>query len=192
MEAWHIAGELPALPLLRALADLARRARIDLPGASDVGPLPVGSIHVALPAGEERAPSQMGQDARPGHGPTRPPGRVRALVPVGPGRASSGRPETARLIGQRLSVDGIASGVERYGLSPRELEVLQVLIEGRTNREIAEQLFISDRTVGVHVRRILSKMGVSWRGQAAAIAIRSGIGPSPEEGASEHVGGKPR
>ncbi|CAN5843203.1 helix-turn-helix transcriptional regulator [soil metagenome] len=192
MEAWHIAGELPALPLLRALADLARRARIDLPGASDVGPLPVGSIHVSLPAGEERAPSQMGQDARPGHGPTRPPGRVRALVPVGPGRASSGRPETARLIGQRLSVDGIASGVERYGLSPRELEVLQVLIEGRTNREIAEQLFISDRTVGVHVRRILSKMGVSWRGQAAAIAIRSGIGPSPEAGASEPVGGKPR
>jgi DNA-binding CsgD family transcriptional regulator len=52
------------------------------------------------------------------------------------------------------------------GLTPREIEVLALLSEGRTNRQIAGALFISERTVGVHVSRILHKLGVPNRGAA--------------------------
>jgi DNA-binding NarL/FixJ family response regulator len=62
-------------------------------------------------------------------------------------------------------------------LSPRESSVLVVLTEGHTNREIAERLFISERTVAVHVRRILQKMGVKGRVEAAGVAIRLGLVP---------------
>ena len=55
-----------------------------------------------------------------------------------------------------------------YGLTPRELEVLAHLAAGRTNRQIAETLYISPRTAGVHVSRILAKLGASTRGEAAA------------------------
>ncbi|GAA4615796.1 LuxR family transcriptional regulator [Actinoallomurus liliacearum] len=53
------------------------------------------------------------------------------------------------------------------GLTAREVEVLALLSSGRTNRQIAETLFISERTVGVHVSRILHKLGVPNRGAAA-------------------------
>jgi DNA-binding CsgD family transcriptional regulator len=56
------------------------------------------------------------------------------------------------------------------GLTPRELEVLRLLVEGRSNREIAEQLFISGKTASVHVTRILAKLNVHSRQDAAARA----------------------
>jgi DNA-binding CsgD family transcriptional regulator/tetratricopeptide (TPR) repeat protein len=62
-----------------------------------------------------------------------------------------------------------------FGLSPRESEVLGVLTEGRTNREIAERLFISERTVAVHVGKILAKLGVAGRVEAATVALRLGL-----------------
>ena len=62
-----------------------------------------------------------------------------------------------------------------FGLSPREHEVLGLIAEGRTNREIGERLFISQKTVGVHVGNILAKLDVSGRVEAAAVAIRLGL-----------------
>ncbi|MCW2634829.1 MAG: hypothetical protein JWQ99_1196 [Blastococcus sp.] len=59
-----------------------------------------------------------------------------------------------------------------YGLTDREYEVLALLGTGATNREIARKLFISDRTVGVHVSRVLHKLQVTNRAQAAAVAAR--------------------
>jgi DNA-binding CsgD family transcriptional regulator len=59
-----------------------------------------------------------------------------------------------------------------YGLTAREREVLALIADGRTNREIADALFISENTAGVHVSRILAKLNVSRRTEAAAIAIR--------------------
>jgi DNA-binding CsgD family transcriptional regulator len=67
------------------------------------------------------------------------------------------------------------AGAEELGLTPRELEVLERLALGETNRQIAEALFISARTAGVHVSRILSKLGASNRSEAAAIAHRLGL-----------------
>jgi DNA-binding CsgD family transcriptional regulator/tetratricopeptide (TPR) repeat protein len=61
------------------------------------------------------------------------------------------------------------------GLTRRETEILALLAEGRTNRQIAEQLFISQKTASVHVSHILAKLGVAGRGEAAAIAHRLGL-----------------
>jgi DNA-binding NarL/FixJ family response regulator len=61
------------------------------------------------------------------------------------------------------------------GLSRRECEVLALVAEGRSNREIADRLFISDRTVGRHLTNIYSKIGVSSRTQAARFAIERGM-----------------
>ena len=68
---------------------------------------------------------------------------------------------------------------EAFGLSKRELEVLALIADGRTNREIGERLFISQKTVGVHVGNILSKLGASGRVEAAMVAIRLELVPTP-------------
>ncbi|WP_328807824.1 helix-turn-helix transcriptional regulator [Nonomuraea antri] len=57
-------------------------------------------------------------------------------------------------------------------LTPREVEVLRLVTQGRTNRDIAAELFISAKTVSVHVSNILAKLGVTTRGEAAAAAHR--------------------
>jgi DNA-binding NarL/FixJ family response regulator len=67
------------------------------------------------------------------------------------------------------------SPVARLGLTPRELEVLLLVAEGCTNRAIGETLFMSEKTASVHVSRILAKLGVSGRVEAAAVAHRLGL-----------------
>ncbi len=62
-----------------------------------------------------------------------------------------------------------------HGLTAREREVLALLVEGDTNRRIAEQLFISESTAGVHVSNILGKLGVTSRTEAATVAARLGL-----------------
>jgi DNA-binding NarL/FixJ family response regulator len=62
-----------------------------------------------------------------------------------------------------------------FGLTHRELAVLQLLGQGRTNPEIAAALFISPRTAGVHVSNILRKLDATTRVQAATIAERAGL-----------------
>jgi DNA-binding NarL/FixJ family response regulator len=66
-----------------------------------------------------------------------------------------------------------------YGLTDRELAVLRLLAVGRTNAQIGAELYISPKTAGVHVSNILRKLGVSGRVQAAALAERAGLLPSP-------------
>jgi DNA-binding CsgD family transcriptional regulator/tetratricopeptide (TPR) repeat protein len=68
-----------------------------------------------------------------------------------------------------------ANGTDHFGLTRRELEVLALVADGRSNGEIAQELFISRKKASVHVSNILSKLDVSTRGQAAAIAHRRGI-----------------
>ena len=82
----------------------------------------------------------------------------------------------------RISVDSrdratdrtAGSGLPDMALTRREAEVLALLAEGRTNRQIADTLFISESTASVHVSNILGKLGVSGRTEAAAVALRGG------------------
>ncbi len=62
-------------------------------------------------------------------------------------------------------------------LTDREREVLQLIADGRNNREIAERLFISEKTVKTHVSNILSKLHLDDRTQAAIYALRHGLAP---------------
>jgi DNA-binding NarL/FixJ family response regulator len=62
-----------------------------------------------------------------------------------------------------------------FGLTDRELDVLRLLGQGKTNPEIAAALFISPRTAGVHVAHILRKLDATTRVQAATVAERAGL-----------------
>jgi DNA-binding CsgD family transcriptional regulator len=65
-----------------------------------------------------------------------------------------------------------------FGLTPRERQVLALVAEGRTNREIGEVLFMAEKTASVHVSRILAKLDVRTRTEAAAVAHRLGLDQS--------------
>ncbi len=67
--------------------------------------------------------------------------------------------------------DGPASE-DPFGLTPRERQVLALLAEGATNRQIGDALYMAEKTASVHVSRILAKLGVRGRTQAAAVAHR--------------------
>ena len=62
-----------------------------------------------------------------------------------------------------------------FGLTPRERQVLVLVAEGRTNREIGDSLFMAEKTASVHVSRILAKLDVRSRTEAAAVAHRLGL-----------------
>ena len=63
----------------------------------------------------------------------------------------------------------------RSDLTAREREVLQLLVQGKTNPEIAKALFISHKTASKHVTSILAKLGVETRTAAATFAVRNGL-----------------
>jgi len=69
----------------------------------------------------------------------------------------------------------------RFDLTDREMEILGRLVTGDSNRQIARALFISDRTVAVHVSRILGKLGVRNRTEAATVGARLGLYASPSD-----------
>ena len=92
------------------------------------------------------------------------------------------------------ATDAVPSAAVRsdpYGLTAREKDVLELLAAGRSNRGIAEALFISESTARVHVSNVLGKLGVSNRVEAATIAVRLGIGEEdgPRPGAAR-LGGR--
>jgi DNA-binding CsgD family transcriptional regulator len=84
-------------------------------------------------------------------------------------------------LGRRARFDVSQAKSERaepagpFGLTPRELDVLKLLCAGHTNSEIAERLFVVVKTVDQHVSRILTKLGVANRRQAAAKARQLGL-----------------
>jgi DNA-binding NarL/FixJ family response regulator len=85
------------------------------------------------------------------------------------------------LLAELRSVGGVRpapSGVEARRsetLTAREREVLRLVAEGRSNSEVAGRLFISAKTVSVHVSNVLAKLGASGRTEAAALARRRGL-----------------
>jgi DNA-binding NarL/FixJ family response regulator len=66
-----------------------------------------------------------------------------------------------------------------YSLTQREHDILALLAEGRSNREIAQRLYLSEKTVKAHLAAIFRKLGVTNRTQAAMMAVQMGVGPMP-------------
>ena len=82
--------------------------------------------------------------------------------------------------GERAGGASVREGRKRQapmpgGITPREAEVLRLLAQGRTNPQIAQELKVSRGTVKIHVQKIIAKLGVSDRTQAAVRAIELGI-----------------
>jgi DNA-binding CsgD family transcriptional regulator len=76
-------------------------------------------------------------------------------------------------------------GNDHNELSERELEILRLLATGVSNKEIAQQLFISTNTVKVHLRNIFAKIGAASRTEAALYAVRMGIVETPSLGLAD-------
>ncbi len=78
-----------------------------------------------------------------------------------------------------LGTDAMAkkTAEEEDNLSPREDEVLRLVSQGATNKEIADSLFISENTVKTHLRNIMDKLHLANRSQAAAYAVKRGLVP---------------
>jgi DNA-binding NarL/FixJ family response regulator len=84
-------------------------------------------------------------------------------------------PQIARLVMDNLKAPTVQPNPNLALLSEREMEVLKLIVEGKSNAEIAEQLYLSTNTIKTHVRGIMNKLAVDDRVQAAVIALRSGI-----------------
>ncbi|WP_263971580.1 response regulator transcription factor [Leptolyngbya ohadii] len=79
--------------------------------------------------------------------------------------------------GSKVQIRGLSTENEHPSckLTDRELEVLQLIVQGCSNEQISQQLYITVGTVKTHVRNVLSKMSVDDRTQAAVRALRSGL-----------------
>ena len=75
----------------------------------------------------------------------------------------------------RAGGDETVPALSADGLTPRERDVLRLLVRGMTDRQIAEALFIGPRTVGTHVANLLAKLGAQNRSEAAVIAVRQSL-----------------
>jgi DNA-binding CsgD family transcriptional regulator/tetratricopeptide (TPR) repeat protein len=171
VEAASFALQLGAMPLLRELRELSRRALITLPPELDDAVQTALAIRPASEPGARREPVPIPV----GGTLTDAAAVMAALEPVMTGRVT----EATAVGGASPLVQGLVGSAtatrDTFGLSPREREVLSLIALGRTNREIGDRLFISQKTVGVHVGNILAKLGVSGRVEAAAVAIRLGL-----------------
>lgn len=167
LDAARIARELGARPLLRELVNLASRAMITIPGLEKSEP--PAPAHVAVGPGPSpvRGMPAMSNGPRPGAHGGEPISSRESVGPDPSGIAAAFAPEASK------------GPKQAFGLSKRELEVLALIAEGITNREIGERLFISQKTVAVHIGNILSKLGASGRVEAAMVAIRLELVPTP-------------
>ncbi|MEP6599783.1 MAG: AAA family ATPase [Actinomycetota bacterium] len=107
---------------------------------------------------------------------------------IGTPQAAREQADLARPVARRLGAQPLLDELRALGtspapgattdpmpLTPRERDVLALLVEGRTNRQIARRLYISEKTVSVHVSNILAKLGVASRTEAAAVARRDAL-----------------
>lgn len=98
---------------------------------------------------------------------------VNAIQTVHEGKALLHPDATAQLLKEFVTL--AENKAKDYGLSNREMEVLQLLSEGKTNKELAKALWISEQTVKTHVSHIFGKLGTSDRTETVARALRDGL-----------------
>jgi DNA-binding CsgD family transcriptional regulator len=94
---------------------------------------------------------------------------------------AGGLARRARLAGRAAAKPWPGSTPARFDLTGRETEVLALLANGDSNRQIARALFISERTVAVHVSRILDKLGARNRTEAAMVGARLDLAQPPPQ-----------
>jgi DNA-binding NarL/FixJ family response regulator len=166
-------------------------AELDAPFLHAQAAHAAGAVHLAR-GDAPRAISELRQAARSWRTVDAPYETARTRVLIGVACAQIGDSDTAamELEAARRTFEqlGAASDLRRVGelsgsrdrsrvggLTGREVEVLQLVATGRTNREIAEELVISEKTVARHVANIFVKVGVSSRAAATAYAYRHGL-----------------
>jgi DNA-binding NarL/FixJ family response regulator len=98
-----------------------------------------------------------------------------AVRVVAAGEALLAPTVTRRLISEFARLRPRPAPAELDELTPREVDVLRLVAEGLSNREIADRLVVSDETVKTHVSRVLSKLGLRDRTQAVVAAYESGL-----------------
>ncbi|MGB3509264.1 MAG: response regulator transcription factor [Microcoleaceae cyanobacterium] len=84
-------------------------------------------------------------------------------------------PQVGRIVIQHLQPASPARPENTANLSPRELEVLKLLVQGKSNTTIGKELFLSPNTIKTHVKGIMNKLAVDDRVQAAVVALRTGL-----------------
>ena len=113
------------------------------------------------------APDQLSQSIRNAH---------RGEVQLHPNAAQ----QLMSVIAQKEAVESRSSRLETAPLTEREGEILGLIARGMSNREIAEKVFISEKTVKTHVSNILSKLHLDDRTQAAIYALKHGFATDPK------------
>ncbi len=96
---------------------------------------------------------------------------ARGLAVFGPA-ASAVLFDPARMQGRGSARGDRSERAARHGLTPREVEILDMVAEGRTNREIATEFFLAEKTVKNHVNRIFAKLRVTTRAEAVSVWLR--------------------
>jgi DNA-binding CsgD family transcriptional regulator/Tfp pilus assembly protein PilF len=165
----HLAG------CLRGLASVAAAARHDAQAARLYGAAEAMREAIGAPASRQHALSEQAvAGVRSGLG------EAAFALEWAAGRALPLAEAIAEALAVTTEVVSSAAGrpstpSARHGLTPREVEVLQVVREGCSNREIGERLFISERTARTHVQNILDKLDLPTRAAAAAYAVEHGL-----------------
>ncbi|WP_330478974.1 LuxR C-terminal-related transcriptional regulator [Streptomyces platensis] len=172
----------PVFPVLRSpargglwLSDVPRQLLAKSPGFQDVlRPLRIeGGVAQCLFATDGRYVGMLNVSTRR---PRRTPDAARAVVTLlTEALAAAVDPRSGPPPEEIATADPAVDAWRPGGLSPRELQVLAELTTGRTNREIAERLYITPRTVGTHIEHILAKLDLPNRAAAAARAATWGI-----------------
>ncbi|RAJ34568.1 regulatory LuxR family protein [Kitasatospora sp. SolWspMP-SS2h] len=167
-----LAGEL-ARAAGRPAADHRQRAVTELRAAALPGPLALALLRAA-------------EDAAAGGDRETAADLLHEAAELARRRGDLTTRRDAGLLAGRLGLDRRAgAGADPgFGLTPRERDVLRRLTLGRSNRQIAEELFISPKTASVHVSNILAKLAVGGRGEAAALAHRLRLFPDEEPATS--------
>jgi DNA-binding NarL/FixJ family response regulator len=155
---------MPGMDGIAAIRALRER----VPGARAIALTSFGDDERVFPAVRAGAAAYLLKDVEPGE-------LVRAIRVVHAGQ-SVVHPAVASRLLEELAADGAATGrAPGEVLTAREREVLRLIARGRSNKVIARELGVSEKTVKTHVSHILGKLGVTARTQAALFAVRHGL-----------------